>query len=61
LDPNNAVLKSDPLTSMFPRNDTNVSDSSNGADIFVQTRGAASVFDNCVNVMLRPSPSLRDT
>jgi hypothetical protein len=44
---------------MFPWNDTNVSDLSNSADIFVQTRGgAASVFDDCVNVMLRPSPSL---
>ena len=39
----------------------NVSDLSNGADIFVQTRRAALGFDNCVNVMLRPSPSLCDT
>jgi len=51
---------------MFPRNDTYVSDS------LCQTRRTAltysyrpaalpPVFDYCVNVMLRPSPSLHDT
>jgi len=42
LDPNNTRVRPLTVTSMFPRNDANVSDLSNGADIFAQTRGAVS-------------------
>ena len=64
LDPNNTCNQT-PYSNLFPlpfsHRTTRTCQSHQTELTYACTRGAASVLDNCLNVMLRPSPSLHDT